>query len=94
MVLQLSSKAGIFVTSSLPPGAQGATITGTQGIGVNTPIAAAVADATVGLPRLLHIPNVIGGFGISIMVATGRFEPITVFCDVTISVAGAAPNVH
>lgn len=47
--LQLSSKAGILEISSLPPGAHGATIAGIQGIGVKTPIAAAVAEATVGL---------------------------------------------
>ena len=39
------------------PGAQGA-VTGTQGIGVSVPIAAAVADATVGLAVDMHMPNV------------------------------------
>lgn len=39
------------------PGAQGAGIAGTQGIGVSTPAAAAVADATVGFAGDLHIPN-------------------------------------
>lgn len=39
------------------PGTQGATVIGTHGIGVNTPSAAAVAAATVGLEGLLHIPN-------------------------------------
>ena len=39
------------------PGAQGAAVTGTHGIGVSTPSAAAVADATSGLARLWHIPN-------------------------------------
>ena len=47
--LQLSNRAGMLQTSSLPPGIQGAEMTGTQGIGVNTPQAAAVAEATVGL---------------------------------------------
>lgn len=76
------------------PGAHGEAHAGTQGIGVSTPPALAVADATVGLERLLHIPNVIGSFGISIMVATGKFPPMTVLCDVTISDAGAAPKEH
>lgn len=39
------------------PGAHGAAVTGTQGIGVSTPIAAAVAAATCGLAGQLHIPN-------------------------------------
>jgi hypothetical protein len=41
--------AGIFMTFTCPPGLHGAAITGIQGIGVSTPIAAAVAEATVGL---------------------------------------------
>jgi len=47
--LQLLSSAGELDTISLPPGAHGAAITGMHGIGVRTPIAAAVAEATVGL---------------------------------------------
>jgi hypothetical protein len=39
------------------PGDQGAVVTGMQGMGVSTPDAADVADATVGLARLLHIPK-------------------------------------
>jgi hypothetical protein len=39
------------------PGAQGAVVTGMHGIGVSTPDAADVADATVGLAMLLHIPK-------------------------------------
>ena len=76
------------------PGVHGDAQAGTQGIGVNTPPALDVADATVGLPRLLHMPNVIGGFGISIMVAMGKLLPITVFCDVTTSDAGTVPKEH
>jgi len=37
------------------PGAHGATVTGIQGIGVNTPNAAAVALATTGLAIDVHI---------------------------------------
>ena len=40
------------------PGVQGDVVTGTQGMGVSTPIAAAVAEATVGLAGLEHMPNV------------------------------------
>ena len=39
------------------PGAQGAGVTGTHGIGVNTPKAAAVADATAGLAMDMHMPK-------------------------------------
>lgn len=39
------------------PGAQGAAMTGIHGMGVNTPRAAAVAAATVGLDVLLHMPK-------------------------------------
>jgi hypothetical protein len=47
----------MFDTNSLPPGAHGDTITGMQGIGVSTPIAAEVAEATVGFAIDRHIPN-------------------------------------
>lgn len=76
------------------PGAQGPAHAGIHGMGVSTPIAAAVALATVGFAGLLHIPKVIGGFGISIIVANGMLPPTAVDWDVTVSGAGAAPNVH
>lgn len=45
--VQLLFNAGIFATNDLgEPGVQGATVTGIQGIGVNTPIAAEVAAIT------------------------------------------------
>jgi hypothetical protein len=48
--LLLSVNAGMFITLTCAlPGAQGAAIAGTHGIGVSTPIAAAVAEATAGL---------------------------------------------
>jgi hypothetical protein len=74
------------------PGIHGAGAFGTQGMGVSTPSAAAVADATVGLAGLEHIPNV--GNTLSIIVAASC-PHTSVFCwDVTISVAGAAPKEH
>lgn len=56
------------------PGVQGVTVAGIQGIGVNTPRAAVVAAATVGLARDVHIPKgSILAIGIkSIMVAANR----------------------
>ncbi len=52
------SRAGIFPIITVgDPGTQGAAVTGMQGIGVSTPRAAAVAEATSGLAMLMHIPN-------------------------------------
>jgi len=59
MHLQLSSKAGMFFTNTVgSPGTQGATVLGMQGMGVNTPEAAVVAEATVGFAKDWHIPKV------------------------------------
>lgn len=46
--LQLSSSTGKLHTLSCPPGDHGEVVTGIQGIGVSTPKAAAVAEATEG----------------------------------------------
>lgn len=87
--------AGLFPTRTIgDPGAHGAAHAGTQGAGVGVPIAAAVAAITAGFAGQLHIPNVIGSFGISIIVASGIVPPSAVVCDVTVSGDGAAPNVH
>ncbi len=77
------------------PGAQGAGVTGTHAIGVNTPEAADVADATSGLVMEEHIPN--GGIltmgWLSMIVAAG--VPVRVrFCGKTINEEGAAPKLH
>jgi hypothetical protein len=58
-----------FAVKIADGGAQGSTITGTQGIGVNAPIAADVALATSGFAMLLHIPK--GG-----MLSTGTMSKI------------------
>lgn len=50
--LALFISAGIPEIFTCPPGVQGATIKGTHGMGVSTPIAADVAVATVGLAIL------------------------------------------
>lgn len=51
-------RAGMFPMSTVgDPGVQGAAVTGIQGIGVRTPRAAAVAEATVGFAMELHMPN-------------------------------------
>ncbi len=75
-------------------GIQGATIAGTQGIGVKTPRAAAVAAATVGLERVLHIPNVeIFTIGMkSVIVATDNPAANTGNLGSTANDTGATPN--
>jgi hypothetical protein len=56
--LEVSFSAGIFATHSVgEPGVQGAKIFGVHGIGVNTPRAADVAEATEGFATELHIPK-------------------------------------
>lgn len=78
------------------PGTQGATVTGTQGIGVNTPRAAAVAAATVGLETLVHMPN--GGTftigALCMMLAEGGPGVSMVVLGITTRLDGATPNVH
>jgi hypothetical protein len=77
------------------PGVHGDVVTGTQGIGVSTPSAAAVADATAGFVGVMHIPN--GGMFLtgtkSIMFAAGVVA-ITCFSGVTTNAEGAIPNEH
>jgi hypothetical protein len=86
----------MLLISSLPPGAHGATITGMQGMGVSTPMAAAVADATVGLDMDWHMPKgmmfTIGAK--SIIVALGLFWIMGRKGTVTVSVEGASPKLH
>ena len=51
-------RAGKFPRSTVgAPGVQGDGVTGTQGIGVRTPKAAEVADATAGFEMEVHIPK-------------------------------------
>lgn len=56
--LQVLSSDGMFANNTVgAPGTQGAEVLGTHGIGVKTPSAAAVAEATVGFAGLEHMPN-------------------------------------
>lgn len=94
MHLHASCNAGLPPMSiEVEPGAQGAGMTGTQGIGVRTPSAAAVAAATVGFAMDEHIPK--GGMFLigmlSIMVAAGAPTRVW-FSGVTMSALGATPN--
>jgi hypothetical protein len=94
--LELLSAGLLAINTVGEPGTHGAVVFGIHGIGVNTPSAAAVADATVGLAMDMHIPN--GGMFsrgfMSMMVAAGILLHITLFAGNTVNVPGAIPNVH
>jgi len=93
---ELLLSAGMPHTNTVgAPGAQGATVMGMQGMGVNTPMAAAVAAATIGLARLWHMPKggtfMIGTW--SMMLAAIMLLVITVL-GVGINEDGAMPIEH
>ena len=69
---------------------------GMHGCGVSTPSAAAVAAATAGLARDVHIPKgpILAPPCESVMVAAGLPCAITLVCEVTLTGAGAVPIVH
>lgn len=94
--LQLSNNTGKLEIFTCPPGAHGAAITGIQGMGVSTPIAADVAEATVGLASDWHMPKgAILTIGLLSMIL-----PIAMFINlgrvgsIIDKVDGANPNVH
>ena len=94
----LASNAGIGPNNTVggPPGIHGAAVAGIHGIGVNTPNAAAVAAATMGLAMLLHMPKV-GMFtnGIwSIKFAAGMLLVSVRLTGNTFNTVGAAPKLH
>jgi hypothetical protein len=78
------------------PGTHGATVMGMQGIGVRTPIAAAVAAATIGFAGDMHTPNgMMFTMGmLSMMLASGISLVKTMFVGKTTSELGAIPMVH
>ena len=77
------------------PGVHGV-VTGTHGIGVSTPSAAAVAATTLGFDGEMHMPK--GGMfapgAMSVIVAAGRPSIITRLSGGTSRVDGASPNEH
>jgi len=76
------------------PGAH-ATVTGTHGVGVKTPLAADVADAVVGLANDEHIPNVgilVVGMA-SLILAAVILLAVTPGME-TARTAGAAPKLQ
>ena len=94
--MALLISAGEFITIVFPGGAHDAVISGTHGIGVSTPQAAAVADATVGLLIDWHMPNdIIFVIGImSVTLAMSMLPHLGLVGTVTISVDGDIPKVH
>ncbi len=78
------------------PGVHGAGMTGTQGIGVKTPRAAAVAAATVGFASEEHMAK--GGILtiglLSMMVAAGTLDVMVQLAGSTAKLLGAAPKLH
>jgi hypothetical protein len=77
------------------PGTHGAGSTGTHGIGVNTPSAAAVAAATVGLEGVVHIPN--GGtfnIGVWSMMTPATMLLVNTGRGVALNTDGAMPKLH
>ena len=58
MSVWVLSSVGMLPSSTVgAPGTQGATVIGMHGMGVSTPIAAAVAAATIGFAGDIHMPN-------------------------------------
>ena len=91
------SKAGIYpIRTVVAPGAHVAGVTGMHGIGVSTPKAAEVAEATVGLARDVHMPNgrmLIMGI-LSMMFAAGWLPHRVRFFGRTTRDDGARPKGH
>ena len=95
--VEVLSKAGMLAICTVAaPGVHGATVLGTHGIGVRTPMAADVADATVGFASDMHIPKV-GMFTIgleSMILAAGGPPHIVLLAGSTFKAAGATPKLH
>lgn len=93
-VLMLSSAGMPPINTLIAPTFQGDVTTGMHGCGVNTPIAAAVAAATIGLLGVMHIPNGMMFFmGMkSMILAAGCMPDITRFSGVIINTEGATPK--
>ena len=88
--------AGILAICTVgEPGAHGAATTGTHGIGVSAPMLAAVAEATVGLARELHMPKgmMFTKGLLSMMLAAGA-PAMTRLTGRTTSELGLLPKLH
>ena len=85
-----------FAMTVLLEGSHVPVVFGTQGCGVRTPSAAAVADATAGFARLLHIPKLwmLTMPLPSVKVPTGFPFISTVKAFVALNVDGIVPKEH
>ena len=95
--VEVLSSVGMSASNTVgAPGTHGATVIGMQGIGVRTPMAAAVAAATIGFAGEIHTPNgMMFTIGIlSMMLASGISLVKTMFVGRTTSELGAIPMVH
>ena len=58
MFIEVLSSVGMLPSNTVgAPGTHGEVVAGMQGIGVRTPMAAAVAAATIGFAGDMHMPN-------------------------------------
>src|SRR5271170_4775764 len=95
--VQVLSKVGLLAKMTVgAPGTQGAVVTGTHGMGVSTPSAAAVAAATSGFAGDMHMPKgMMFSMGtMSMILAAGMLLVIIICTGSTTSVLGAIPKVH
>src|SRR4051812_23028334 len=98
---QLHKHVEVLVSAGAPlimvigaPGTQGDDVIGMQGMGVSTPIAAAVAEATIGFVGVMHIPK--GGMFTMgrcalIFAASGPPAFVGIPIGMTAKVLGAIP---
>ena len=97
MHLEVLSSIGCEPSKTVgAPGIQGEDVAGIQGIGVSTPSAAAVADATVGFAGEMHMPNgIMFAIGLwSMMLAATCELTVTLLTGGTMRADGAIPIVH
>ena len=91
--MALTAGAPLRFTVVLVPD-QGGMKTGTQGIGVRTPMAAEVAAATVGFACDVHIPKVGNSAGVALnSFNAGAFDVMIVGSPMA-TVQGASPLSH
>src|SRR4051812_20824642 len=95
--IELLFKAGWLASVTVgEPATHGAGVTGMHGMGVSTPMAAAVAAATIGLAGDWHIPN---GMMLTIgmwswMLAAGTLDVVCMLSGNTTRLLGAMPMLH
>jgi hypothetical protein len=94
--LELLFSAGMPAIRTVgDPGIHGAVVTGMQGMGVSTPIAAAVAAATVGFAGDAHIAkDMIFTNGLLSMILAIGMAVLTLLIGRTVKELGANPKLH